>query len=93
VRWRQRAGDHISPGDYVCELEFDDGVLTIAADHYGVFEPLVQAGARCKVGNVIATIENPVDDSMYEIAVPEYRQSFWTRLTESLFGRKRSGSK
>jgi pyruvate dehydrogenase E2 component (dihydrolipoamide acetyltransferase) len=57
VVWRKRAGDHVSRGDVVAEVETDKGLIDVEVFVAGVIERLlVEAGATVPTGTVLATI-------------------------------------
>ena len=57
VAWRTRAGDHVSRGDVIAEVETDKGLIDVEVFVSGVIERLlVEAGATVPTGTVLATI-------------------------------------
>ena len=57
VKWRVAAGDTVTRGDIVAEVDTDKGVIEIECFESGVVERLVvEAGAKVPVGTVLAEI-------------------------------------
>jgi len=91
LRWRRRAGDHVAPGDVICDIQSGDTEIEIQAEHYGILQPLVASGYRGKFGDIIGTIDNQIDDSIYEIAVSNAAPKGLRRWFAPLLRRFRKG--
>jgi 2-oxoglutarate dehydrogenase E2 component (dihydrolipoamide succinyltransferase) len=59
ARWLKKAGDRVSPGEPVVELETEKIDLEVGAEHAGVLAQVVRAeGEDVKVGELLAVIED-----------------------------------
>jgi pyruvate dehydrogenase E2 component (dihydrolipoamide acetyltransferase) len=76
VAWRKRAGDHVSRGDVLAEVETDKGLIDVEVFVGGVIERLlVEAGATVPTGTVLATIR---EDAVAGEARPAARPAMAT---------------
>lgn len=57
VKWHAKPGDHVQPGDVLCEVESDKAVIDVeSAWEATVTEILVGIGEKVPVGTVIAQL-------------------------------------
>src|SRR3954468_6671152 len=58
ARWLKKAGDHVSAGEPLVELETDKVDVEVAAPKTGVLQSIAHAdGADVKIGDVLGVIE------------------------------------
>jgi pyruvate dehydrogenase E2 component (dihydrolipoamide acetyltransferase) len=62
VRWLHAAGDEVSLGDELAEIETDKSVVSFEAEAAGVLHIVVSEGESADVGSVIARIGNGQPD-------------------------------
>src|SRR5262245_13795372 len=61
VKWLKNAGDRVSAGDPLVELETEKIDLEVSADRAGVLSTIKhEAGADVRVGEVLGTLEESV---------------------------------
>ncbi len=66
LRWIRSAGETVSPGDELVEIETDKAVVIYEADDAGVLEIVCDAGETVSLGAIIARL---VDGNVAETAV------------------------
>jgi len=63
VKWTKKAGDQISKGDVIAEVETDKAVMEVEAFQDGYLSgPLAAEGAEAPVGEIIGYISDKADD-------------------------------
>src|SRR6476619_2929431 len=59
AKWLKRAGDRVSAGDALVELETEKIDLEVSADRAGILQTIAhQEGADVKVGEVLAVLDD-----------------------------------
>src|SRR6476659_6825440 len=59
AKWLKRAGDRVSAGDALVELETEKIDLEVSADRAGILQSIAhQEGADVKVGEVLAVLDD-----------------------------------
>ena len=64
VRWNKRPGDDVNSGEVLCEVETDKAVMEYEAAVEGkLLKVLVAEGEACTVGDAIAIVGRPGEDT------------------------------
>src|SRR5689334_16011506 len=74
AKWLKKAGDAVTAGEPLVELETEKIDLEVSADRAGVLSDIKhQEGADVKVGEVLAILEESSNGSAAAAKVPEVR--------------------
>src|SRR4249919_736028 len=71
AKWLKRAGDRVSAGDALVELETEKIDLEVSADRAGILQSIAhQEGADVKVGEVLAVLDDSAGAAARAEAAP-----------------------
>ena len=73
IAWLKAAGEEVTAGEPIAEIETDKATVEMESEFAGTFEPLCAEGETITVGTVIARVLGPGDESPQKTAEPDQR--------------------